>query len=571
MRRTAASLLALLTLAAARPEPQLPRISSMMIEVSIVNVDVVVTDRQGNRVHGLTKDDFVVLEDGKAQPITNFTEYERRAGSLTRPLGGLESPPYVADTEPPARPRTVVVFVDQMHIAPFKADPVFAAMKELLHGVVRKGDRTTIIWWDGEPITRLEPTDDVAAIDRTLDDLAARSVGVSGDPLGDVRRQATEQNDFASRVMSSARERGYSVDRAAFVPLDAYAAAIWARNEQRRKIASLNSLMTGFAGNEGRKMLLLASHRMSLVAGEEFFLSAGNSYPLPQHITAEFTMQPQLTSLVRTANATGFTLYPIYPEGMGTLGLASAADVAPAFRVAEDVSLVGGPVGAAIDQHIVSNEIGALGQIAKNTGGLMAWSAKDIVETLPKVQEDLESYYSLAYRATRQNEDRVRRIAVRAKNPDYRIRTRREVVEKSDRSKMEDRVVATLFEPPSMAQQIAVRVDVGKARRAGRDRYEVPLIIRFPASELMTVPEQRGAGGGFSVYLAWGGILGEVSDVTTRIQPFTARDLADAQRGDFTYDFTLLTDKRTDRVAIGVMDELSREYGVARVELPARD
>ena len=85
------------------------------------------------------------------------------------------------------------------------------------------------------------------------------------------------------------------------------------------------------------------------------------------------------------------------------------------------------------------------------------------------------------------------------------------------------------------------------------------------------MPESRGAVGGFSVYLAWGGILGEVSDVTTRIQPFTARDLAEAGNGEFTYDFTLLSDKRTDRVAIGVMDELSREYGVTRVELPARE
>src|SRR5437764_15107194 len=42
------------------------------IEVSVVNVDVTVTDRRGQPVSGLTRDDFEILEDGKPQPISNF-------------------------------------------------------------------------------------------------------------------------------------------------------------------------------------------------------------------------------------------------------------------------------------------------------------------------------------------------------------------------------------------------------------------------------------------------------------------------------------------------------------------
>ena len=41
--------------------------------VDYVEVDAVVTDRQGRIVRDLKKEDFQVLEDGKSQAITNFT------------------------------------------------------------------------------------------------------------------------------------------------------------------------------------------------------------------------------------------------------------------------------------------------------------------------------------------------------------------------------------------------------------------------------------------------------------------------------------------------------------------
>src|SRR5690349_14078833 len=42
------------------------------VEVNVVNVEVFVTDRGGQRVKGLTQSDFEVLEDGQPVEITNF-------------------------------------------------------------------------------------------------------------------------------------------------------------------------------------------------------------------------------------------------------------------------------------------------------------------------------------------------------------------------------------------------------------------------------------------------------------------------------------------------------------------
>src|SRR2546429_199899 len=49
---------------------------SINVEVPLVNLDVLVTTKNGQFVPGLKKDNFRVLEDGVAQPISNFSQAE---------------------------------------------------------------------------------------------------------------------------------------------------------------------------------------------------------------------------------------------------------------------------------------------------------------------------------------------------------------------------------------------------------------------------------------------------------------------------------------------------------------
>ena len=50
---------------AAAQEPPAPETFYESIDVEVVNLEVFVTDRQGNRVVGLTRNDFEILESGK--------------------------------------------------------------------------------------------------------------------------------------------------------------------------------------------------------------------------------------------------------------------------------------------------------------------------------------------------------------------------------------------------------------------------------------------------------------------------------------------------------------------------
>ena len=62
---------------AQEPTPVPP---SFPAQVSAITVDVVVLDKSGAPVRGLTRDDFTVLEDGRPQTIVGFESRDVETG-----------------------------------------------------------------------------------------------------------------------------------------------------------------------------------------------------------------------------------------------------------------------------------------------------------------------------------------------------------------------------------------------------------------------------------------------------------------------------------------------------------
>ena len=97
------------------------------IDVSVVNVDVTVTAKDGTPIRGLTRDDFRVFEDGLEQPITNFYAVESGAAAPA-PSAAEGSPPAgpAASAPPPVREerfrRKILVLIDSSHISKYRLD-----------------------------------------------------------------------------------------------------------------------------------------------------------------------------------------------------------------------------------------------------------------------------------------------------------------------------------------------------------------------------------------------------------------------------------------------------------------
>lgn len=556
------------------------------IDVSIVNVELFVTDKNGQRVRGLGKDDFEVFENGVRQPITNFTEYasgDAVAPKSEAPAAGALTAAETAAETPRSQKRTVIVFIEHFRLTETRSKPMFDSLKTMLHNVVRPGDSAIVVWYDhGSIVTRQRFTDDLSALDRALDQIQRDVGGAFIDDYQISYRDARDVDGFI-------KESTQMAEQAIGIKQEPDSDPGWrARNQarmqaaevmfdQQRKIETLKALIRAVSADEGKKLMILATRRLSRKAGAEYFFAADQGPFALQDTHAEFDMRPDLKSLYETANASAVTIYPIYAEA-----IFDPQPIEASVTRTERVETVGGTTGLT-DEHslptvimngqrdseVLENEKLALADLASHTGGMMATGPAAIARLLPRVQEDLQWYYSLAYRTRPGMEGLARNVLVKAKNPGYTIRSRQEYVEKSDTTRMEDRVISALFRPATEAP-FHIAAEVGKARSRGRQMV-IPVSLRIPIMKLTPLPEEREFNGAFSVYTAWGTRLKGISRIIheTKAYSIPADQMQRARRSYYTYTIELLTDPTTDRVAFGVLDEVSKDYALKVVDVAA--
>ncbi|MEA2165620.1 MAG: hypothetical protein QOK37_3747 [Thermoanaerobaculia bacterium] len=535
--------------AIAQDRPQLPH-TGEAIEVSIVNVDVVVTDKKGNHVQGLTKNDFEIYENSKLQPVSNFAEY--RGGRETAPTGvSIAAAPSQEAIESAPRPkRTILVFIDHFSLLPWDREQFFGSLKTLLHQSLAPGDAVSIVSWDRMVSTRLSFTDNLAALDLALAQIEKESTFLSPDS----RTQEDRERLWRSDGAAFAKSKGYAVDNRMFDDTTFGAGndhAMYEKMEVRAKIAAMRSLVTGISAFEGKKVMLFATNRFPRYAGtapaEASAPDGGSDYDMFRFIE----------SLGQTAATNNVTIYPLYPRGLDNeQNSAEYPDRTSSGQKYVDLQ----------------NQLTAMNQVADQTGGAAAWGAKNIAAFLPSVREDLDAYYSLAYRVTANKDNHDRSISVTMKNRNYTARARRDYVDKSPVERMKDRVIASFFREPTGAK-IPIVVTAGPAQKRRNHHWALTVHVEIPIAALTTLPENAQQAGGFSVYTGWGGVLGELSEVRRQIQSFAypASKQKEAMKSHYSYDVPLDIDESTESVVIGVVDEVSQEFGIRKIELPPRN
>lgn len=529
------------------------------IEVRITNVDVVVTDRSGAPVTGLTKDDFEVLEGGKPQAITNF--YEIRDATMSAPAGTAPAAAAPAPEVPAeVSRRRIVIFVDNFTINPILRNDAFAAVEKSLDALLRPGDEAMIVFWQGTDQVLQPFTSDRQELIARFRAAAKKSGG--GTTLEAMRSQVVEH---AGQMIQDANTPGGNMKithaQAYDVSLSsarAYADHLY--STQVNLMAGLERTLNTLAGVEGKKALIFIGAELADTPGMELFQQIDGMYQLYLRTIKPAVMREssrslrqELRKVAQRANANGVTMYLV--------------DAADRSRRSDPTERIVDPESAFSAE---TNTPMAMGAIASLTGGVSVPGGRNFEKALGTIAHDLSSYYSLGYRAPVEGEGN-RRIVVKVKKPGLNVRSRSSYVSRRGDEDIRDRVIANVFHG-AVKSDFPISVEAAKPEKMDDGRFKVKLTVTLP-STLTLIPQDGALKGSFAIFFATGTNDGGLSEVTKSVQSMTFPEDAAEQLEEqktFTYAATLVVRPGEQFVSIGIADTLAGTAGFARTKVIAQ-
>jgi VWFA-related protein len=513
------------------------------VDVTVVNVDVYVTDKKGNPITGLTPDDFEVLEDKRPVAITNF--YEVRERQRVGPDGISIAPPQEIATLDPLMPTVpkfqsaeqqlnLIVYIDNFNIKPFNRNRVFRRLRGFLREHVKAEDRVMLVTYDRSLHVRQTFTNKPSLINSQLFEIETHS--------GHGVHHESERRRVYDHIQSSQDV----VD--AMQQLRPHVESMF--NDLQFTITALDDLVESMAGLAGRKALLYVSDGLPMKPGEDLFYMVQQKFHYSQIMTElmQYDASRDFRRLGDRANANRVTFYTIDAGGLrvltaGTVEMAEAGDAG---------------MSSFVDTIFVQNIQESLKFLADMTGGVAIVNTNDVGKDLERIATDLSTYYSIGYTPAHQGDGRLHRIAVKVKGrKGLRVRHRTSYRDKSIGTQMVDGTLSALrygFEQNPMG----LLIEVGTPTARDDGLYLVPVKVAIPLQSVVLLPRSDFFYGRTQLY--FGAIDGEdavseVSDLELPIQ-IPKEQMEAAAKMYYPYETSLLMRSGAHQVAIGVRDVL---------------
>jgi len=423
------------------------------IDVNVVNVDVAVTDRAGNPVRGLTRDDFEIFEDGKLQKVTNFYAVNAAEGGGAPPV-----------QEERFR-RKVLVIVDNVTTTRYFRDRALDRLERFVNDRFSGGEYDwSLAIVDRRPHLLLAPTSDKNQIFSAIGEI--RRLVAGDDRLEPVAVNLSPDvgNTTSDASCNKIRLTGM---------LDA-GDRLQLASSQGSEIASLTQAVRGFSSIEGKKIiLLLTSERILNGSFDPFEVTAcmppNTVWDLQQSVKERTTLADYL---IHEANASNVSLYIINTEGWRAGGWEKADSLG---------------VSAAVERYIPSTTNGTLFWIGAETGGRLL-PGNDVAESLKTFDSVSSNFYSLGYRPSHPEDDKYHRIKVRLiKSGDFHLQYRDGYSSLSSREQIV-RLLQSPLAPAMQPSSLPLEVTFGSPVEKTKKEWLVPISVSIPTRNLTFVP-----------------------------------------------------------------------------------
>lgn len=247
--RLALSLAALMMLLAATGATTAAQESPLKVytdalEVDLVTVEVLVSDKTGQPVSGLRASDFKLLEDGKKVEISRFVE------------GGGEEQEQL-DSQ-------VVVFVDNRHLSRDRRDAVLEILGDVLGSRMEQSTMPVMIVAYSTTLDVRQPfTTDSTTVRSTLE--ALRQEPVASAELFERRRQTAsflDNNVSQLRQGLANRREGQAAFDSMFAQLEGFGRGV--QEDSAQTVAALTSLVSTLGGVNGTKSLFYIGEGLAM-------------------------------------------------------------------------------------------------------------------------------------------------------------------------------------------------------------------------------------------------------------------------------------------------------------------
>lgn len=427
------------------------------IVVRLIEVPVQVTDKEGNLIIDLKKDDFELYVDKQKQPITHF--YEVKESSIAKKEFADFLEERGIKIKEPLSKKVLFILIDEQRILPSNYKRNLNSIISFINTTLKEKDEIAIY-----------------SISQNLKELFSLNENKQEaimflskySPSGILSSKLIlESNMLEERIL---RENYPS----AFMQLRSFA------EEKKWEIESTIDILKAFFQNyfslEGKKIALILTEGWSTIPGIEFFYQLDKRFPQRAVLneTLNYDLTPAFQELGYTALNSNFVIYSFDLKG---LSLSTSFDAE--YGTLDDtygVNLSDVQMAARAKQD-------SLKIISDTTGGKAILNQNDATKSLASIGLGLNNYYIIGFQTTSEENKKTHKIEIKLKNPEFILSYFKNFKTFTDEYLFEQKVNSSYYIDNEQKNPLNIKAEFGKSKKEGK-YYNVPIRIFVPKNRL---------------------------------------------------------------------------------------
>lgn len=516
--------------AAAQASEQEPTFSGT-VDVRVAEVEVLVSDRDGRPVSGLTPADFQVVEDGQPVEVTNL---------------------YATS----AQPLVLAVFFDDLSLGSGTRIAALNGLRRLFASNLKPGDRVLFVHFSGALEIQGEPTGDLSALEAILDRISKsvprgmliqqersqlqREILQAAPPTDEVALMAFAEGQAATLIDSL---RQFGRRRA---------------DETRATLAALQQTLALLSSLPERKALLFVGGGLPMSPAADLFDLWHEKYAT---FESKLGVTPLETSAWDTsrvvqetadrANTAGITLHAVaLPEGTPG-GVAGAAMAVRSKWDPEDS-----------DQ--------AVRTLAAATGGRVMTGLQNPASFLEAVGRDIGSAYVVGYTPAPAGKKARHKIKVTVRDGALAARYREERFDGAGGDPLLRRALSSLWAGGG-ANVLEAELTIEEQTKEEDGRFRVTAIVALPLASVLLRPQEHFHVAHLTVAIVARDGKGRITGTPRAEFPIEIPNerLLSAPGQSAGYRFTMHLSAGESVVAVALRDDMSGAESLLRTALTA--